>query len=169
MRFNILPVAFLATTVLADGASIAAAIAAIQNATTALGTTVASFPAGLLGLTEVLPLLVDSTKLLLVINTGTQTASSSANLTDAEAIGIVAPTQALASAVNSTLTSVIAAKAKFDPLVIISPTILLNLELEKSASDKFGTAVVGKVPAALQAIAESLLVPIDDAFTEAIA
>jgi hypothetical protein len=40
----LLPVAFLATHVVADGAAIVAAIGTILNATTALNTTVASFP-----------------------------------------------------------------------------------------------------------------------------
>jgi hypothetical protein len=47
--------------------------------------------------------------------------------------------------------------------------ILLNLKDEKSATDKFGAAVVAKIPPALQATAQSLLAPIDDAFNSAIA
>jgi hypothetical protein len=94
------------------------------------------------------------------------------------------------------LTDVIAAKPKFDGLVIVSPTTLLNLKLEKKGSDAFGSAVVEKIPEALQGyvflsffavvveievlvhvgtradfyrIAQGLLAPIDASFDEAIA
>jgi hypothetical protein len=47
--------------------------------------------------------------------------------------------------------------------------ILLNLKLEKDATDKFAAAVVSKVPAALQSLAQGLITPIDNAFNSAIA
>jgi hypothetical protein len=89
MRLSLLPVACLATTVLADGASILAAIGTITNSTLALDNVVSSFPPGLLGLADVFPLLAASTKLLSDIHSGTQVAQGSANLTVAEAIGFV--------------------------------------------------------------------------------
>ena len=70
---------------------------------------------------------------------------------------------------NTTLANVIRTKPKYDTLLIVSPVVLLNLKLEKEATDRFGDAVVGKVPEALQGIAEGLLAPIDDSFEEAIA
>jgi hypothetical protein len=82
---------------------------------------------------------------------------------------IAGTTQTLSTTVNKTLTDVIAAKPKFDGLLIVSPVVLLNLKLEKKGSDEFGSAVVEKIPEALQGIAQSLLAPIDDSFDEAIA
>ncbi len=61
-----------------------------------------------------------------------------------------------------------AAKPKFDKLVVVSPVILLNLKEELQATDRFGAAVTSKVPAALQATAQGLLAPIDAAFNKAI-
>jgi hypothetical protein len=89
MRLNLLPLALLTVTVLADGASILAAIGTITNSTLALDNVVLSFPSGLLGLADVFPLLTASTKLLSDIHSGTSVAQSSANLTVAEAIGFV--------------------------------------------------------------------------------
>lgn len=63
----------------------------------------------------------------------------------------------------------VAAKGKFDGLLVVSPVVLLNLGLEKKATDRFGAAVVEKVPEALQGIAKGLLVPVDESFEEAIA
>jgi hypothetical protein len=53
--------------------------------------------------------------------------------------------------------------------LIVSPVILLNLKLEKAATDKFAAAVISKVPTALQATAQGLITPIDNAFDSAIA
>jgi hypothetical protein len=169
MQLKFLSLAFMATTVLADGASILDALSQIQNSSIALNNTVSTFQPGLAGLTEIVPLLSASTTLLADINHATSIASSSANLTDLEAIGIAGATQSLASAVNSTLGNVISKKKVFDSLLVVSPVVLLNLKLEKDATDKFGDAVVGKVPVGLQGIAENLLAPIDNSFEEAIA
>lgn len=62
---------------------------------------------------------------------------------------------------------VTAAKEKFAKL-LIAPIIKIDLELEKSASDKFSAAVISKVPPALQATAASLTAPLDVAFDEVI-
>ncbi|TVY87655.1 hypothetical protein LAWI1_G005683, partial [Lachnellula willkommii] len=155
--------------ILASGATILTALSEIQNNTSALNNTVTSFQPGLVGLTEVLPLLSASTALLASINSATAVASSSANLTTDEAISVAGATESLATAVNTTLANVIRTKPKYDTLLIVSPVVLLNLKLEKEATDRFGAAVVAKVPAGLQGIAENLLVPIDDSFEEAIA
>lgn len=62
-----------------------------------------------------------------------------------------------------------AVKAKFDKLVVISPVVLVNLKLEKQATDRFGAAVVAKVPPQFQATALQLLSPIVAAFNTTIA
>ncbi|KAH6682815.1 antigenic cell wall galactomannoprotein-like protein [Halenospora varia] len=169
MRFAVLRLALFASKALADGASILAAMATITNSTIALNATVAGFPAGIQGLADIIPLLSDSAILLNDINNAVDIAEASANLTTLEAIGVASATIKLSNTVNSTLTTVIAAKGKFDKLLIVSPVILLNLKLEKDSTDKFGAAVLSKVPASLQKTATALLAPIDVSFDLAIA
>jgi hypothetical protein len=141
----------------------------VSDATVALNNTVTSFPSNpLLDLLDIGPLLTDSVTLLNDINSATSIAQQSANLSLAETVSIAQSTIALASVVESTLTNIVNAKPKFDKLLVVSPVILLNLKEEKSATDKFGAAVVAKVPTALQATAQNLLAPIDDAFNSAI-
>ena len=128
MQFNILPLVLFASTVLADGAAIVAAIGEISNATIALQSAVTGWKGDLLG---VLPIVAASTTLLEDINSGTKTAEASANLTIAEVIGIAGPTQTLVSDVQTALGAVIAAKQKFAKL-LLAPIIKIDLELEKS-------------------------------------
>ena len=169
MRFSVLPVVLLATTVLADGAAIIAAMTTISDATIKLNTTVADFAGGLIGLAETVPLLIESTTLLKDINDGTKVASSSANLTLAETIAVAGATSDLVKVVQSSLQTIIDTKPKFDHLLVISPVILINLEQQKSATDKFSAAVISKVPEALQIVAQGLIAPVDTAFDNAIA
>jgi len=158
------------TLILADGASILSALSLIFNATIALNTTVSSFPSNpLLALGDIAPLLIDSVALLNDINKSTGVAQKSANLTLTEAISVAQGTIALAGVVESTLGNIVATKPKFDELLIVSPVILLNLKLEKNATDKFAAAVISKVPTALQATAQGLITPIDNAFASTIA
>ncbi|KYG47167.1 hypothetical protein M433DRAFT_63717 [Acidomyces richmondensis BFW] len=154
----------LASNVIADGASIVAALDKISDATAQLNNSVISWDGSLLG---TLPIIADSTALLADINSATKTAEQSANLTDLEALGVGLATLSLASDVNTTLATIEAAKPKFQRL-LLAPLILLNLELEKGATDQFSAAVLQKVPAALQSTAEGITSGIDDAFDQAI-
>ncbi|KFZ25293.1 hypothetical protein V502_00231 [Pseudogymnoascus sp. VKM F-4520 (FW-2644)] len=159
MRFSVLLVALLATTVLADGASIIAAMTKISDATAKLNSTVASFAGGLIVLAETVPLLIKSTTLLTYINDGTNIASSSANLTLVETIAVAGATSNLAKGVQSSLQIIVdtKTKSKFDHLLVISPVILINLEKQKAATNKFSAAVVSKVPEPFQGVAQSLV------------
>lgn len=152
------------STVLADGAAIEGAISAIQNATSALSDTVGSWDGGLLGS---LPIIVDSTSLLNTINKGTATAKQSANLSDVEGFTVGVDTIQLVTDVNSSLTTIIAAKSKFDK-ILLTPVVLLNLELEKSASADFSDAVISKLPATLVSAGETLSEEIAASFDQAI-
>ncbi len=158
----LLSLAAVASTVVADGAAIAAALEKVNNITTTLQTTVSSWDGDLLG---ALPITIQSAELLSAINEGTKTAKASAALETLEAVTVAEDTIALGSSVNSTITAIIAAKPKFDKL-LLSPVILLNLELEKSATDELSAAIIEKVPAALQATAQQLVSVIDDSFDE---
>lgn len=115
----------LASNVIADGASIVAALDKISDATAQLNNSVISWDGSLLG---TLPIIADSTALLADINSATKTAEQSANLTDLEALGVGLATLSLASDVNTTLATIEAAKPKFQRL-LLAPLILLNLEL----------------------------------------
>ena len=165
MQLSVLPLFLFITTILADGASILAAISSITNDTLALNHTVASWSGDPLG---ALPILIQATTLLSTINSGTRTASSSANLTDLETIGVAQATITLVSDVQSTLNTIVTAKPKFATL-LVAPVIELNLLEEKAATDKFSAAVINKVPAAFQGAAATIVAPVDVAFTNAIA
>lgn len=149
---------------LADGAAIASAISAIQNATIALNDTVAAWEGGILG---ALPIIAESTSLLSTINKGAATAKQSANLSDIEAFTVGVDTITLVNDVNSSLTTIIAAKPRFDR-TLLSGIVLLNLEQEKSASADFSNAIVSKLPVTFVSTGEILAGQIAAAFAEAI-
>lgn len=166
----LLPFALLATHVLADGASIVAAIQNISNATLALNTTVATFPdSPVLDLFAIGPLLVNSQTVLNDINEGTTIATDSANLTLTETIAVAGATTKLAAVVESTLKTLVLAKPKFDKLLIVSPVVLYNLKQQQTATNAFGVAVTAKVPTAYQGLAALLLKPIQTVFNSTIA
>lgn len=152
------------TIVLADGAAIVTAISAIQNATLDLGSTVSSWEGNILG---AVPIVTDSTALLGTIRDGTQTARASANLTDLEALTVGLAVLQLVTDVNATLATLVDAKPKFDR-ALLTAVVLLNLELEKSASDEFSDALVPKLPASFVSTGETLAGEIEASFDEAI-
>jgi hypothetical protein len=154
----------LVATVLADGQAIVDSIGVITSTTNALDTAVSSWKGDLLG---ALPIVTKSTELLTDINNGTKTAKASSALSALEAITIAGAIQTLQKSVNATLTTIIASKHKFDHL-LLSPVILLNLDLEKDASDRLGAAIKAKVPANLQTIAQGLQDTLDGYFDTAI-
>ncbi|KAK4089265.1 hypothetical protein Purlil1_6254 [Purpureocillium lilacinum] len=150
---------------LADGKAIVSAINTIKADTVDLGNHAASFKGDIIG---VIPIAVGSLHLLDDIKKGTKTADASQPLTTPEALDLAGATGDLATQVNKTLTAIIAAKPKFDKLLVVSPIILLNLEQQQKATKDFSAKVVSKVPTELQAIAQALIKPIDDGFAQAI-
>ena len=160
----LLPVTALAAVVIADGAAITEAMSVVGNDTTALGQTVGDWTGNPLTILEIL---VQSTKLLVDINTATDTAKDSANLTFTEGVDVAQATLSLSNIVQSTLSTIVAKKGLFDDY-FLSGAILLNLKEEKKATDDFAAAVVTKLPAALQGSAAGLTQPIDNAFNSAI-
>ncbi|KAK0637001.1 hydrophobic surface binding protein A-domain-containing protein [Bombardia bombarda] len=156
--------ALQASTVLADGASIVNALDTVNNSTLKLNSLVSSWNGKLLG---TLPIVAESTALLAHIMKGTKTAKDSAALAALDALGVAGSTITLSASVNTTLTTIIAAKRKFDKRSL-SPVILLNLELEKSATEDFSAAIIAKLPADLQGLAQNLVAPIDASFEQGI-
>jgi len=80
---------------------------------------------------------------------------------------VAVATNTLAGSVNSSLSALIQAKPKFDKL-LLSPVILINLGLQRKATTEMSRAIVEKVPAELQGVAEELVRPIDASFELAI-
>lgn len=154
----------LTSSVLASGASIVDALGVVSAITTELNTAVTSWKGDLLG---ALPIVVKSTELLKDINNATKTAKASEPLEALEAIGVAQAILDLSSKVNTTLSTIIDSKPKFDKR-LLSPVILLNLDLEKDASDKLGAALKGKVPVDLQEVAQNLQDTLDGYFDTAI-
>ncbi|CAM1511959.1 Fc.00g094720.m01.CDS01 [Cosmosporella sp. VM-42] len=161
---SLLSLIALATPALTSGDSISGAMSQISSTTTTLGNTVAAWNGLIL---TTLPILTQSTELLHNIKNGTKTAKASEVLDFGGAIEVAGATQALAGVVNKTLQIIIDSKHKFDKR-LLSPVILLNLELQKDATEDFSNAVIAKVPEALQETAKGLVKPITDSFDKAI-
>lgn len=166
MQFRVLPIlAALVATVAADASVILTAVETITHDTVALNNTVAGWNGGLLGL---LPIATKSKHLLKDIKASTKRIEKMEPLTNEEVFQIAGATQNLVADVQQTLATLIAAKPKFDDLLLVSPIILLNLKQERKATTQFSTAVVSKVPAPLQDIAKELIKPIDAIFAKGI-
>lgn len=162
---KVFSVAALAATAMADATALTAAMNKIATQTTDLGNTVKNWKGDILG---ALPITAKSVELLSTINKSIKVAKDTQPLTFDEALAIATVTVDLANNVNSTLQTIIDTKPKFDKLIVLSPVVLLNLELEQDATDKFSAVVVSKVPDELKAIAQALIEPIDQSFALAI-
>ena len=97
------------------------------------------------------------------------TADASAELTIDETIQVSGATSKLVEGVQTSLKTIVNTKSEFDKLLVISPIVLLNLEQEKAATDKFTKAVIAKLPEQFRSIAQGLTAPVDVAFDNAIA
>ncbi|PHH66750.1 hypothetical protein CDD81_5882 [Ophiocordyceps australis] len=156
--------ATIVSPVLANGAAINSSISTIQSDVIQLGTTTADWNGHLLG---ALPIVAKAGGLYKALKQGTRTADASAPLSTEESLGIATSTGQLATEVNKTLDTIIAAKPKFDHL-LLSPILSVALELEKDATDEFADAVVAKVPQELQPVAKNIIQGIQDSFAKAI-
>ncbi|PHH81839.1 hypothetical protein CDD82_7716 [Ophiocordyceps australis] len=156
--------AAIVSPVLADGAAINASISAIRADVVQLGTVTADWNGKLLG---ALPIVAEAGRLYKDLKKGTRTADASAPLTTDEALGIATSTGQLAGEVNKTLDIIIAAKPKFDHL-LLGPIILVTLETEQDATEEFADAVVAKVPKDLAPVAVNIIQGIKDSFAKAI-
>lgn len=148
----LLCVTSLVGTTLADLASIVASLSTISTDTVSLNETVASWSGDLLG---ALPITVKSTSLLIDINNATAVADDSDVLSDVDTFTVAVTVAGLITATNSTLTQIIAAKPKFDKL-LLSPIIYLTLASQKDASGKLSDAIAAKVSATFQDAAKAL-------------
>lgn len=154
----------LAASVLADGAAIVAALDKVAADTVQLGEAVKSWDGGLLATG---PIVAQSVELLADIVSATGVAKRSDPLNDIEAFTVAGTVSQLAGDVNATLTALIAARPRFDR-VLLSPVILGNLKLEKDATDCLSAAITEKVPEGLRGAAGVLASQIDASFDLAI-
>ena len=150
---------------LADSKSIVGALTTVDGTTTKLGNAVAKWKGDLLG---TLPIVAESTALLVQVGKGTKTAKDSAALDFAGTIDVATATNKLVVSVNTTMTALIGARKKFDKL-LLTPVILIDLGLQRRATSEMSAAIIAKVPADLQALAKNLVAPIDASFALAIA
>ena len=149
---------------LADGPAIVTALNNINSAAQALGDAVREQ-----SVLSLLPISIDSLKLLDVTKQGTKTADQSAPLSVDETVTLLAPVTTLSQTVNQTITSLIDAKSRFQDLLVVDPIIYQTLLAQKDASTDFSNAVVAKVPTALQPFSETLTQPIIDSINQGIA
>jgi hypothetical protein len=150
---------------LADGAAIIEAMKEVVADTVTLNSTVASYNGELLVLIKILG---HNTHLLKSIKEGTKVAEESEPLEPLEALGVAQETQALVGAVQSSLSTIVSKKPVFKKR-LLQPAILLTLKTQQSVSADFSAAIIEKVPAELQEVAEQLVAPVDQAFEAAIA
>ncbi|KAK3898905.1 putative antigenic cell wall protein [Staphylotrichum tortipilum] len=150
----------LASTTLASSKTISSALATVDAATTKLGTAVTSWRGDLLG---TLPIIAESTALLIEVKKGTKTAKDSAPLDLPATLDVATATNKLVASVNTTLGALISSKKKFDKL-LLSPIIYGNLGLQKYATEEMSKAIIAKVPSGLQDLAKGLVAPISKSF-----
>ncbi|QIW99031.1 hypothetical protein AMS68_004549 [Peltaster fructicola] len=156
----------LAATVAADGASIQAALAAVDKQALTLDSSVKQFDGS--SAVAAFPVLINTLQLQSTIQSGTATAKNSSALSNDEAIALVAPVQQLAKDTNTTLTDIINKYQDFNKNNLAA-IVKSNLQSSKQDSDDFSAAIIAKVPQALQSTAQSIAAPIDQAFANAIA
>ncbi|EAQ87682.1 hypothetical protein CHGG_04301 [Chaetomium globosum CBS 148.51] len=152
----------LATTT--DQPTIVSALTTVNETTTKLGTSVLTWHGGILG---TVPILAESTALLIQVKQGTDAASASDPLDVPGTLAVATATGALVKSVNATLGAIVDAKGKFDRL-LLSPLIAVNLGLQRRATAEMSEAVIGKVPEQLRELARGLVAPIDQSFGVAV-
>jgi hypothetical protein len=154
----------LTSTALADGASIVFALTTVDATTTKLGTAVSTWKGDILG---TLPIITESTTLLVQVKKGTKTAQQSKALDVAATLDVATATNKLVSSVNTTMGALIEATSKFNNL-LLSPLIYVNLGLQKKATGEMSEAIIEKVPAELRELARGLVAPIERSFEMAL-
>ncbi|KAL2264113.1 hypothetical protein VTK26DRAFT_1982 [Humicola hyalothermophila] len=150
----------LAGAAAADSAAIVAAVNAAAEGTTALGAAVSNWKGDLLG---TLPIVTESTALLVTVKKGARTAEESDEMDFYGVLDVAHAVTDLTGVVNATLTALVDAKPKFDRL-LMSPLIFATLELQKRATGEMSEAIVAKVPEQLQDLARDIAQPIDASF-----
>jgi len=158
MKFTtvVAPLALLAGSAVATTESIVQGVTVVDLSTLKLKNYIDTWTGNLLG---ALPIVAESTSLLANINRGEKAAKASEEVDIYGALAIAEITTKLQGSVNGTMRSLIDAKPKFKKLGQ-GPIILLNLKLQKSATEDMSAAIVEKVPDYLRELAAGLTEPI---------
>ncbi|KAG7287465.1 hypothetical protein NEMBOFW57_006976 [Staphylotrichum longicolle] len=149
---------------LATTNAIVGALTTVDQTTIKLGKAVTKWKGDIFG---TLPIITESTTLLVQVKKGTKAAEDSPALDFQQTIDVATATNKLVVSVNTTLSALITSKRKFDKL-LMSPLIFVNLGLQKHATSEMSAAIIAKVPKELQELAKGLVAPIDASFEKAI-
>lgn len=148
----------------ADGVAIVKSLGTLSKSSAELNNTVAEWSGGLF---DSLPIVTQSLGLLGDTKDAAAVAEESEPLTFEEATTLAVAMQSLTTDIKNTLTTLENAKPKFDKL-LFSPIILIDLKLQKKETDNLSTAVVEKVPEALQEVAQGMVDEVSGLFDNAI-
>lgn len=143
------PVAYEPTKVKRDLASIESVLTSIGKQVTTLDGYIKASPPNPTQIVSA------STALVSTIKSGVTTVQASANLSDVDALGLVSPVQTLSNNVNTTISDLIGIKSTVDNLNE-GCTTYEQLEDQLTQAKALSTAIVSKVPASLQSIAQNL-------------
>ncbi len=161
----IAPIAFAAT-VLADGAAINAALKAVDKDILTLTATLNGFSGDLFA---AIPVLGASLGLKAEIEKATKVANSSQALTSDDAVGLADTVGTIITDATASIDAFIAAKPKFDKLLIVTPIAGGQVKDLKTATAALGVAIIAKVPADFKDVATQLVGQINAQFERGIA
>ncbi|KXJ88111.1 hydrophobic surface binding protein A-domain-containing protein [Microdochium bolleyi] len=153
MKFSLFAVAALASTAVADLASIQASLNEVSKRVTGVKTKLDAWKGDLLG---TIPIVAASADLVVTLQINTLKIKQSGNLTDDEAIEVSGTTAELITNTIPVLDALVAARPKFDKL-LLRPIIYLSLLTQKDSTLDLSRAVVSKLPPVYAEIGEALI------------
>jgi len=165
MKFSLITLAALASTAVADLASIQAALSDVSESVTKVKSALDGWKGDLIG---TLPVVAASAELVITLEINTLKVKKSANLTEDEAIEVAGTTADLITNTQPVLDGLTAAKPKFDKL-LLSPVIYLSLLTQKSATLDLSGAVVSKLPDIYAEVGEALIAELSGLFDTVVA
>lgn len=165
MKFSLIAFAALASTAVADLASIQKSLGEVSKSVDKVKSALDGWKGDLIG---TLPVVAASAELVITLEVNTLKIKKSANLTEDEAIEVAGTTAELITNTQPVLDGITAAKPKFDKL-LLSPVIYLSLLTQKSATLDLSAAVVSKIPETFAEIGEALIAEISGLFDTVIA
>jgi hypothetical protein len=144
-----------------DLATIQNVLSTVSKAVDSLDSAVKSFSG------EPGPLTDASTSLLSALNGGVSTVKGTSSLSQNDALSVASYVQGLNTSVATVVSDLISKKS-----AIVSagygPTVLQQLQQQKTASDSLADAITSKTPEALQSVAKQLTAGIDTSLQSAI-
>ncbi|OAQ97760.1 hypothetical protein LLEC1_00544 [Akanthomyces lecanii] len=148
----IAPIVFAAT-VFADGAAINDGLKAVDADIKALTASLTGFSGDLFA---AIPVLGATLSLKSVIDKTTKTANASQPLTSDDTTSLAATVETIITDATASIDAFIAAKPKFDKLLIVTPIAVGQVKGLQTSTAALGNAIVAKVPADYKDVATSL-------------